>query len=273
MKRFSAAVVMLIALGFGALNAQIGGLSASKLAVINTETVPRFTIEFEPSFFFGYSSRYWDHAGQSKSLFKNTDSLQVNSEMDFRFTYGLTEHWEAGFTLPSDVAFINVGSKYRFLEKEKYSLAILNGINLPLGNHVYHITNRRHSRNEYDANLLLGLATTYQFNKKFSVDLNSVFQGHLNRGFSHVAEHADVFFNTDFGYYFIEGLQGIIGFYFSRTRDGLYSGNAKKLTINPGFTVEKARHFIAVMNFPIDVWGRNSESRAGVGFALTIWIN
>jgi len=273
MKLFSILMALSFFLTVSAVHGQIGGLSASKLATLNTETVPKFTIEFEPSFVFGYSSQYWDHEGQKKSLFKNTDSLQVDSEMDFRFTYGLTPHWEIGFTVPSDMTFLSFGSKYRFWEKEKFTLAILNGFNLPLGDHVYHITNRHNVQNEYDINLLLGLAATYEFNQKFSIDANPVLQGHLNRGFTHLAQHLDVFFNMDLGYYLLDGFQGVIGLYYFMMENGLDNHKAQKFTINPGFTLEKARHFIAVMNFPFDIWGRSIENRIGVGFALTIWIN
>ncbi len=273
MKLFFTSIVLFVAVLLETGHAQIGGLSASKLSAINSETVPRFTIEFEPSFVIGYAKRYWDRYGKNKSLFKDTDSLQVISEMDFRFTYGVTSRWEMGFTLPTGMKFLSLGSKYRFLKKDKYALAVLNGFNLPLGNHVYHITYRHNTKSEYDVNILLGLAATYTFNQKFSVDLNPVLQSHLDRGFSHLVQHVDVFFNTDFGYYFTDGFQGIIGVYYFKTRGGLNSNYAQKLTVNPGFTIEKARHFIIVMNFPFDVWGRNSEIQVGMGFALTIWIN
>ena len=265
MRKLIALLTIVFILEIANAQSQIGGLSVSKLSALNTETVLQFTIEFEPSFIFSYANRYWDNFAKSNSLFKNNDSLQVNSEIDFRFTYGLTPRWEAGFTLPTDVSYLSFGSKYRFSEKENYALAILNGFNLPLGNHTYHATYRHDTRSEYDVNLLLGMAASYQFNQRLSVDINPVIQGHLDRGFTHLGRRTDVFVNTDFGYYIWQGFQAIIGFYYSKT-----DASRQTLTINPGFTVEKAKHFIVVLNFPYDAWGKNSEKQFGFGFALTI---
>ena len=265
MQKLIALLLIVFIFGMPEAQAQIGGLSASKLSALNTETVPQFTIEFEPSFVFGYANRYWNRSGKSRPLFKNNDSLRVHSEMDFRFTYGLTPQWEAGFTLPTDVSYLSFGSKYRFFEKRNYSLAVLNGLNLPLGNHIYSAIYRHNKCSEYDINLLAGMAATYQFNQRFSVDFNSIVQGHLDRGFTHLANHIDLFLNTDFGYYLWQKFQGIIGFYYART-----APSRQTLTINPGFTIEKAKHFIMVLNFPYDAWGKNCEKQIGFSFALTI---
>ena len=268
MQKLIALLLIVFIFGMPEAQAQIGGLSASKLSALNTETVPQFTIEFEPSFVFGYANRYWNRSGTSRPLFKNNDSLRVNSEMDFRFTYGLTPQWEAGFTLPTNVSYLSFGSKYRFFEKRNYSLAVLNGLNLPLGNHIYSAIYRHNKCSEYDINLLAGMAATYQINPRFSVDFNSIVQGHLDRGFTHLANHIDLFFNTDFGYYLWPAFQGIIGFYYART-----APSRQTLTINPGFTIEKAKHFIMVLNFPYDAWGKNCEKQIGFGFALTITLD
>ncbi len=254
------------------LFAQIGGLSASKLAALNTETVPQFTIEFEPSFNFGYAKNRWNIYGHVEPMFKKNDSLETHSEMDFRFTYGITSKWEMGFSLPSDASYLSFGSKFRFWEMKNISLALLNGFNLLLGNHRYCTKYAQNNSTSYAINPLLGLAISYRFSRRFSVDINPVFQSHFDPNAAHFGRHLDSFINADFGYYLWPKFQTILGIYYF-TMNTPSRSHKQKLSLNPGFTLEKAKHFILVLNFPVDIWGINSDRQAGCGFALTIWIN
>jgi len=105
-------VITLTLLSFN-LFSQVGGISASKLVVINAETVPSNKIEFEPSFGFNVS--------------KN-DSLKVNSDFGFRFTYGLNSKTEVGIFVPLHLNSVNWGIKYHAVNFNKLSLGMIAGI-------------------------------------------------------------------------------------------------------------------------------------------------
>jgi hypothetical protein len=49
--------------------------------------------------------------------------------------------------------------------------------------------------------------------------------------------------------------------------------NSYRLTINPGLTIEQAKNFILVLNFPYDTIGKNTNKSIGIAMALTIMIN
>lgn len=267
MKKIALLIMML---GCPALFAQVGGVSASKLATINTETVPLNTIEFEPSFGVSFYNKIWNASGHLEPAFDANDSLRVLSQFAYRFTYGAAKNLEIGLIIPGDVEAISVGGKYRLPQQKKYSLALLAGLNAPLGNRSYRIFNKKHNMAEYDLALAAGLAATYQWTDRFSIDADAQYQRHLGRQSETTFNSHDFFIDTDFGVYVLNGLQLIVGWnyyrsYYENSRDDSY-----KLTLNTGVTIERAKHFIIVANIPFDILGKNTEKATGFGFALTI---
>ncbi|MCD6366312.1 MAG: transporter [Bacteroidales bacterium] len=256
-------IIISILLGTINLQAQVGGISASKLVTICTETVPANGIEFEPSFYFNSSSMAWSDAGKKQSIFSNTDSSQIKSGFAFRFSYGLTKNLETGVTVSGNMTIANWGFKYHFLNKKKTSLAIIGGINTPLGNRT---TDKNNKSTE---NVLAsGLVMTLNFSEKFNMDADIQYQQHLFEQAGH--HHQDFFFNTDLGYYLVDKVQVVSGFNFSFADGDI---TQYQLIFNPGVTVEKADNFILVMQFPYTVLGKNSCQSFGFGMALTIMID
>ncbi len=241
--------------------AQVSGVSASKLSAINTETVPVNTFEFEPSFLLGFSSKYWNGEGSLIHSFHGKDSLETTSQLNFRFTYGVLSGFEAGFSIPGDASSFSLGLKYNFLNRGKNSFAFLAGFNTPLGNKIYTISNKTNSVNEFDNSIAAGIIYSKEFTQNMSFDLNLEYQFHLNSGIN----NPDFFIYSDLGYY-VNKIQLILGLYYSSYSDRV---NKNKFTINIGTTIERNDNFILVLNFPIDIYGKNAKQIFGFGFAFT----
>jgi len=242
--------------------AQVGGLSASKLATLNAETVKKNTIEFEPSFGF-YNSRYhWDNSSKLHSNFINNDSATVSSSVMFRFSYGLTNNIEIGVSICDNISNANWGIKYNFFSKNKSSAAFILGANTPLGNRNVDLQTKSNENS-----IATGIIFSQNINKKLSLDVNTQYQHHF---FIQKNNHLqDYFINFDLGYYIIDKIQLVSGFNYMFS-DGLLTKNS--LVFNPGITIEKAKNFILVMQLPYTIYGRNSQKSLGFGLALTIFI-
>ena len=243
--------------------AQIGGLSASKLMTLCTSTVPQSTIEFEPSFCFSNASMQWNETGKKESIFATSDSSLITSGLAFRFTYGLSQKVEAGVSVSSNMTMANWGIKYNFLTKDSYAFALLGGINTPLGNRI----SNKNIKSTENA-LVGGFVTTINLSEKLNLDADVQYQRHL---FEQTGHHQqDFFFNTDLGYYVVEKVQLVSGFNFSFTDRDI---SQYQLIFNPGVTIEKANNFILVMQLPYTVLGKNVYQNLGFGIALTIMID
>jgi len=243
------------------LTAQVSGISASKLSAINTETVPFNSFEFEPSFLLGFSSKYWDNDSHILNSFPTGDSLETISQLNFRFTYGLIDNLEVGFSIPGDASSLSVGTKFKIFQKNKNSVALITGINTPLGNKIYRISNKVNSINEFNNSMAMGIVYSTEFTENLSLDLNLEYQTHLNSS----NNYPDFFINTDLGYY-INKIQIILGLYYESNSN---VQNSNKFTFNIGTTIERNEDFILVLNFPIDVYGKNTKRFYGFGFAFT----
>jgi len=243
------------------LTAQVSGISASKLSAINTETIPVNSFEFEPSFLVGFSSKYWNNNSSILDSFPKRDSLETISQLNFRFTYGLIDNLEVGFSIPGDASSLSVGTKFKIFKKNKNSVALITGFNTPLGNKTYRISNKVNSINELDNSLAMGIVYSKEFTENLSLDLNLEYQTHLNSS----KNYSDFFINTDLGYY-INKIQLILGLYYASNSN---VQNSNKFTINIGTTIERNDDFILVLNFPIDVYGKNAKQIYGFGFAFT----
>jgi len=246
---------------FNILKAQVSGISASKLSAINTETVPVNTFEFEPSFLLGFSSKYWNEDGHYSDSFLGRDSLETISQLNFRFTYGVINNLEVGFSMPGDASSLSVGAKYKIFKTDKNSIAFISGFNTPLGNKIYRISKKVNSISEFDNSLATGIVYSKEFTQNLSLDLNLEYQVHLNNA----KNYSDFFINTDLGYY-IDKTQLILGIYYTSIS---HLKKSKKVTVNLGTTIERNDDFILVLNFPIDIYGKNTKQFWGFGFAFT----
>ena len=245
--------------------AQVGGLSASKLATLCTEAVPVNTIEFEPFFGLASATSFFDNNGTTQNLFTGNDSTQYFSETGFRFSYGLMKNLEVGISLPVDVSAVSFGAKYKLPFGEKMTFGMLAGYNSIVGNGVYV---RRNAAHESTSALVGGLIMTYEFTDKFSMDFNAQYQKHIN--ITDAGHDQGIFISSDIGYYFIENVNFILGANYFYKEFDVDENNSYLFTLNPGIAIEKAENFILVLNAPIDLFGKNEYQTIGFGLALTI---
>ncbi len=239
-------VITLTLLSFS-LFSQIGGISASKLVVINTETVPQNKIEFEPSFSFSIP---------------NSDSLQTSSDFNFRFTYGLNKKTEIGISLPISMSELNLGIKYLAINFNNLSFGIIAGIKNALIVNKSEKSKNTSFFNSYAA----GIVSTYQISNKMSLDFSGQFQNHFE------ADKPDFnsFLNSEIGYFVSDGLQLVTGLQYENHH--ILNTRENYFTINSGITVEKAENFILVINIPYRFKNKYSASSIGFAMALTILI-
>jgi len=247
--------------------AQIGGLSASKLSSFSVGVVPNNKIEFEPSFSHVRSKYYWDNNHNKKSIFSTTDSVRNVSAMSFRFTYGLWDKLELGVSVSPDVSMSNWGVRYIVYENQKLGLAAITGMNIPLGNQTI---DKKLRIADNLLSLGVGGVMSYSFSDNFSTDFTAQYQFRLEESAHH--DKNAMFFNLDFGYYILKHqLQLATGFAYRTVHDD--GGNHNVFTINPGVTIETGEMFIIVLYAPFDVIGKNEVVNNGFGFALTLLFN
>ncbi len=252
--------------------AQIGGISASKLFTYDVCTVPKDKIEFEPSF----SSLFYFHtenkggvaparAGVGTDVYK---TLNVESAMLFRFTYGVAENFELGMSVPSTVEGINFGAKFRlpYRIRGKTAFGLMAGINLPVGNEVYYLEGSNSNKVYYNVGVALGGIVSHSFTKNFSVDFNYIGQKHFYSGNNKDLNTFDYSLGTDWGYYFANKIQAILGLNYYYIGEKI---SKKILALNPGVTIERGKMFILVLSFPFTVYTKNIDRYVGFSFALT----
>ena len=139
--------------------AQIGGLSASKLAAYSYSCVPKHKIEFEPSFAVSYYNSAWDRDGNKLYY----PSLRYDNSFGFRFTYGLSDKCETGISLPTDVSSISWGIKHLLYSDRFFSLSAISGVNFEFD---------PPHRTLHQAGI--GVVSTLQYTQSFSTDLNAM---------------------------------------------------------------------------------------------------
>jgi hypothetical protein len=245
-------------------NAQIGGLSASKISSMTVDCVDHHKLEFEPGFAHARASKYWDNDGNLKNIYSTGDSTRLITGMWFRFTYGLWDKLEIGATVSNDLAVMQLGMRYVITQKEKAGLAAIAGVNIPFGNRTVD------QRIRATGNLMqvgFGLVGTYNFNENFSVDMTGQYVFFTKESADH--DRGGVYLNADAGYYFFNHTFQLIGGlgYHSITND---IGNHQTLTVYPGVTIETGKSYILVLTFPFDIYGKREAQNYGFSLALTL---
>ena len=248
--------------------AQIGGLSASKLGTLCTSAVPSGTIEFEPFFNYAKSIHYFDDNANRQLLFATSDSTMIFSDMGFRFSYGLIENFEIGVTAPLDISEIQFGAKYKLPFDGKLTFGLLAGYNAILGNQIYVRQNGVH---EMSPSIYGGIVMSYELTHKFCIDFDAQYQNHTQ--LNTLGHNHGFYVNTDMGYYLLKKVNFIIGLNYNFQSYKANINNSYLLTLNTGIAIEKAKHFILVLNAPFDLLGKNDYQTKGFGLALTIMLD
>ncbi len=276
MKTYRMLIIVLAAIFSSSLvRGQIGGLSASKLSNISSDVIPKNVIEFEPSISADFSKGYWNSNSNFSSYNSTDDSLITSSDLFFRFTYGAIKNFEIGFTVPSSVENIEIGAKYRipFSFNRKTSFGALAGINFPLGNQGYRFSENNNGGKLFSYGIAGGIIISHSFTNDFSVDVNAIAQKNFPSENKDDYNSASVFGGADFGYYFIKGVQAILGFNYSDLKFNDADLEQYSLVINIGISIERAKNYSIALNSPITIMGKNIDKTLGLGFALTMVFN
>ena len=265
-------ILVLIVLNAVTIFGQVLGVSASKFSNVCTDPVPQNTIEFEPSIYINFSEGYYSSSSRFNSFLPGKDSLNTASDLFFRFTYGAIKNLEIGFTVPSSMSNISLGAKYKipYSFDKNTSFGVLAGLNIPLGNRGYRLSENSDVSELFTYGVAGGLIISHFFTDNFSVDINAVAQKNFPSSSASDYNSSGIFAGADFGYYFVKGIQAIIGFNYSALNFNNPELDQNSLLLNAGVTIERAKDFIIVLNTPITIFGKNVEKTYGFGFALTI---
>ena len=246
---------------------QIGGLSNSKLASLNIESVAKHHIEFEPTVSHVTATKYWDDNAQLQSLYSTSDSVLKNTSMVFRFTYGLIENMEIGGSISTSLGLMNLGVKYKFWNNEQMGIAAIAGANIPLGNKTVDKNIRFSDQLSHFGG---GLIYSAYFNEKLSLDASAQYlffaetTDDKNKG--------SYYLNTDVGYFvFKQTLQLCLGVGYASSRFENFDSNV--VSIYPGVTVHTGEKFVMILQAPFDIAGKNNQKNAGFAFSLTMTID
>lgn len=246
---------------------QVAGISASKAGSYCVGTVPAKDLEFEPSFGFGKSHQKWNSDNKLENSFSSSDSAESYAEFAVRCTYGLTEKLEIGMAAPADVSGVSFGAKFIAFENDKNGIAIISGLNLPLGNRTYNL-------NSNDPHDISSLAGGFVFSREFSEKLLFDFdlQGQTLLKDAKWNTHYDLFINSDFGYYINDHTQLICGlsYYYNFYKDP--KSDNSLLDIHPGISYETGDNFLIVLSSPFGLYGKNETQSYGVNIAFTMTI-
>lgn len=264
LKLLSVSAVALSALIAPVAHAQVGGLSASKVGTICAGPVPEKDLEFEPSFSFSRAKKQWDANNKPANSFSTSDSVEIASGFAIRCTYGFSEKFEMGISVPADVSESSLGSKYQVWSNDKSAIAAIAGINLPMGNRVY--SDKSNSLDDIGS-LAGGVCFSHQYIPEFLWDVDIQVQKLLNDAGSN--NHSDLFVNTDIGFYPKEQVQLICGLsYFNH----FYRNNAMNtflLDIHPGISYETGENFLIVLGSSFGLLGKNVSQAWDISLAFT----
>ena len=265
--------------------AQIMGISASKLSAFNTFPVPHKVAEFEPTFGLNRSSGLWNRGG-----FIGSDTISVAGSINWRLTYGLLEDLELGLNVLSDASYGNFSVKAKIYEQGDLSLGAMAGVGMPLGNRTY-----AHSDPTINdvSNYVAGLIVSYNMDTLTSVDFNVQYQDYFRdvvesviidagpfsspQEFKRRLTGSTIFINADVGSYVIDDkIQLLLGGGYQSTvidnLGGLSDYWTTNLFLEGGVSVEVAEHFIIVLGIAHSIWGKNSQKTTSIGLAFTtIW--
>lgn len=245
------------------VNAQIGGISGSKLAAYCVDVVDHNHFEFEPGLYQMKSGTAWTVNGNLYNLHETPDSLDTDNGMYLRLTYGLWDKMEIGGTISGDLIASNWGMRVVLFQKEKLGLATIAGINFPIASQQ---RNKHIDLSDADYSFGGGLVSTVDFTENLSLDVTAQYVMPFNT--ENWQQMSGQIYNMDLGYYVQDRhLQLIGGLGYSRINDG--EGISELVTMCYGVTIETER-FIIVACIPTDIYGANSIKSNGALLAMTL---
>jgi hypothetical protein len=244
--------------------AQLGGMSGSKISSLTVDVVDHKKVEFEPGFYHFQAKYSWDENSNLHDIYNTADSIKYTTGIYFRVTYGLWDKLEFGISASTDLSAIAIGSRYAFLQKEKWGLAVIAGANIPMGNRTIDQTIRNSSTLSQAGG---GIVGSYSFTENFSADMTLQYLHYLKQ--SSDDDRGGTYLSLDLGYYiFNHQLQLISSFAYRHIANNI--GNHDVLTFYPGLTIETGKNYIIVLSAMFDSWGKQEFKNTGFNFALTL---
>lgn len=267
MKRF--AIVLFFLVLSITTNAQIFGLSAAKLASVNASTISKNDFEFEPGFGYFWARSYFDESGKLQPLSPTIDSTDVYQEMVFRFTYGLTDRFEAGMMVASDMSSFSLGAKYTLFTINTFSGGIIAGGTFANESDIVAVNSGIFGKT---LSFAAGMAFSNEFSEKLSLDFDFMYQCLRDNDVSY---SNDFFVDAELAYIVKNRNQLIAGIsYTLNNHTHEHDGHNNYLVnLNLGASVETGNMFAFSFLFPIAILGKNYDRLNGFNFALTMFLD
>lgn len=238
------------------LSGQINSLWGTKINAITAEPIALHTIEFEPTFGMTRSASVFDQDG----LRQNADSIDLQSMVCWRTTFGISRSLEAGIVAPSDFSSLNFAAKLYLADLNENKIALMAGVSLNLGTRKY----RQNSEDPLAPDLWqLGYIHHIAIDNDNSIDINIQYQSGLKRTDAQLGSW--ILFAELGSYSLHERILFIAGFGYQTG-----PGDAHKFSAYPGVSIELADQFALVLNTQHDLFGRSIESQFGVNLAVTL---
>lgn len=251
-------LLFILLLSVSSAQAQVAGISASKLNTINAEPISKGALELEPTFSSSRSSAVWGVDGLDE-----LGNTSVSSSICWRVTHGISDGIEVGLSIPSDFSSGSLGLKTILSAKDIFSLGAMIGISTPFGNRNFNQDNRAaDDLTSYG----IGLIGSWIFSSVSSLDANIQYQDYFNT--VGAESPSGILYNVDYGHYIAGGkFQLFVGAgYQTASADGF---SANVFSLFPGISVETSDKYMLVLNTQHDLFGKNAEKTIGLNLAVT----
>ncbi len=247
---------------------QVFGISSAKMASMNATTMTINEFEFEPGYGYYWARSYYDENGKLVSLSTTNDSIEVYQSLVFRFTYGITNKFEAGMMIASDLSSFSFGTKYTLFTINDFSGGIIAGGTFANKSDIVAINSGIFGKT---LSFAAGLVFSNEFSDKLSLDFDAQYQCLRD---NKVSYSNDIFANAELAYIFKNKNQLIGGFsYTNNIHTHEYDGHHNYLlALNLGISVETGEMFAFNFMFPVAILGKNFDRLIGFNFALTMFL-
>jgi hypothetical protein len=250
------------------VQAQVAGISASKLITYNAYTMARNHLEIEPSFSWMSSRSAFNDHGSRYFYSANHDSLITSRAFFLRGTLSPFKNLEIGTFVTSDLSSLSVGLKYMFFDNKRFAASFIYGANW---SGLYSDHQKPGLIPKPDTRIAAfagGFALTRQYSENLSWDTDLQYQTSFSGGHSF---QNDYFVNSELGYYvFNHQLQLIGGFAYHYQNTKNIGQEGYSLVFNPGVTIETGKSYIIVLYAPVSLLGKNMPIYRGINLAFTL---
>lgn len=237
-------------------SAQVAGISSGKLLVTNADVLEKGSIEFEPAFSVLSCSRHYNNDWDAENL----NGKNVQSDLCFRLTAGITDNLEIGTSISSDVSNVSLGAKYLIIKSEDFGFLVSSGLTLPAGNKFISDSSGE-SADPYQ--FIISPVVSFAITEKSSLDFSVAY----TRSFTNDEHKNQYYFGLGYGYNVTDKLQlvtelGGFGCFHSELCSAEYF-------IAPGFTYDVSDSFSFTLGMQYDLTGKNHEQYSGYFAAFT----